>query len=183
MSIESFTAGVRVDTPIDDTPFNVGVDATWKASSGELDAVRVRVGFGDSKAPKGVESTTTQDWTMPDGSARQIELPRISAERREHDDATRTSVGVTITGAEEQLSTSPELTGKPSASLAVGTNGEDTAATLRATLAVQKLEINLTPGTEGVGAANKLTPNANDTNAGTLGSNNEALRGAVIVWP
>jgi hypothetical protein len=181
MSIESYSVGARVDTPFQDAPLNVSADATWKANMGALDSVRVLVGLGDTRAPKGVESKTQQAMTMADGSVRQIELPRISAERRADDNSTRTSLGVTVTGASAELLASPALKVQPSATVAVGSNGKDSAVTARATLGWPKFDTNVTLGKEGIGAAKTQPPN--DLNRNALKDNNDALRGAVIVRP
>jgi hypothetical protein len=183
MDLDSYTVGMRVDTPVHDTPFSVQADATFKAGSGALDAVRVRAQFGDTSPGKMVESTTTQAYTMADGSVRQIVMPRFSSEQRAKDDSTRVSVGATLSGTPVALSASSNPTLRPSVTLAVGSNGQDTAATVRASVGstTDNLETSITLGRDGFGAAKVKAPI--DTTAAALKDNNNELRGAVIVRP
>jgi hypothetical protein len=179
MSIESYSVGARVDTPYQDSSLNISADATWKANSGALDSVRVRVGLGDTQAPKGVESKTRQAMTMADGSVRQIELPRISAERRAEDNSTRASLGVSVTGA--STSVSPGLKVQPSVTVAVGSNGKESAVTARATVGVTKVDPSARQGNESIGPVKTQAPT--NLNQNPLKDSNDALRGAVIVRP
>jgi hypothetical protein len=183
MNLDSYTLGARVDTPLHDSTVSIEADATFKADSGALDGARVRVQFGDSSPPKMVESTTTQAWTMADGSVRQIEMPRFSSERLAQGERTRVSVAATLTGSPTAVSASSSPTLRPSVTVAVGTNGQAVASTVRASLgsSPDMLETSITLGRNGFGAVKGTGPIG--TTAAALKDNNDALRGAVIVRP
>jgi hypothetical protein len=115
-SIQSYAVGSQVNFPND---IAVGVNATGTPQGG-FDGVSVNVRIGDANKPRAIESTVTQNVTLADGSTRQIDLPRISAEPKP--DSTRASVGGTATFQATPLSSDPSLSIQPSVSAAVGTD-------------------------------------------------------------
>ena len=116
MSIESFALGAGVEYGDD-----VSVGAAVTATPGEgLDGFNVRLQVGNTNHPEGVESTVTQQWRMPDGSVRNIDLPRISA--KPEDKGERGSVGVTALF--EPVGEDAGVTVQPHVSLSAATNEE-----------------------------------------------------------
>lgn len=182
MDIESYTVGARIDAPINDTPANIGVDATWNGD-GAFDAIRARFGFGDPSTPNGIEGTATEPFVLLDGATRDVNLPTISAGESDEEESTRLSLGATLTGESISLSSEPDLSIKPSFSAAVGTDGRSSDATLRATLGVPENDASVTYGTDGFSAVFRQSPESLEgtrsnqstsaLNAGVLRENND----------
>lgn len=116
MSIESFALGAGVEYSDD---VSVGAAVTATPDEG-LDGFNVRLQVGNTNNPEGVESTVTQPWRMPDGSVRNIDLPRISA--KPEDEGERGSVGVTALF--EPVGEDAGVTVQPHVSLSAATNEE-----------------------------------------------------------
>jgi hypothetical protein len=119
MGVESYALGADVEYPND---ISIGGSITATPDKG-VDGINVGIQIGDTDAPEGVESTTTQQWRLLDGSVREIDLPRISAEKKDEDP--KASIGATAVF--EPVGEDTGVTAQPHVSLSAGTNtrGDD----------------------------------------------------------
>ncbi len=101
------------------------VDAQVNAANGVINGGQVNVSFG-SRPGEATPYTSTQQYTLPDGTVRDIELPGMRIERPDPG-VDRTAVGVTVTGNAQQVAGDPlNVTATPQASLAIGANANGT---------------------------------------------------------
>lgn len=108
-----------------------GQDSQWSVSAqvnavnGQLVGGQVNVQFGQRPGTP-TAYTTTQTYTLPDGTTRDIQMPGMRIERPDPG-VDRTAVGVTVTGSPQQVTGDPlNVTATPQASLAVGANANGT---------------------------------------------------------
>lgn len=101
------------------------VNAQVNAVNGQLVGGQVNVQFGQRPGTP-TAYTTTQTYTLPDGTTRDIEMPGMRI-HRDDPGVDRTAVGVTVTGSPQQVTGDPlNVTATPQASLAVGANANGT---------------------------------------------------------
>ncbi len=108
-----------------------GQDSQWSlnaevnAVNGQIVGGQVNVEFGQRPGTP-TAYTTTQTWTLPDGTTREIQMPGMRIERPDPG-VDRTAVGVTATGAPQQITGEPlNITATPQVGLAVGGNANGT---------------------------------------------------------
>ncbi len=108
-----------------------GQDSQWSLNA-EVNAVNGQIVGGQVNVEIGQRPgtptayTTTQTYTLPDGTTREIELPGMRIERPDPG-VDRTAVGVTATGTPQQITGDPlNVTATPQVGLAVGANANGT---------------------------------------------------------
>lgn len=108
-----------------------GQDSQWSlnaevnAANGQIVGGQVNVEFGQRPGTP-TAYTSTQTYTLPDGTTREIELPGMRIERPDPG-VDRTAVGVTATGSPQQVTGDPlNITATPQVGLAVGGNANGT---------------------------------------------------------
>lgn len=108
-----------------------GQDSQWSlnaevnAVNGQIVGGQVNVEFGQRPGTP-TAYTTTQTYTLPDGTTREIQMPGMRIERPDPG-VDRTAVGVTATGSPQQITGDPlNVTATPQVGLAVGGNANGT---------------------------------------------------------
>lgn len=151
--IEKVSAGLRqttsdggstsIDANLVDTPDGLkltgasaslvrptGRDTQWSVNAGVnvIDGrvfPEINVEFGQRPGTP-TAYTTTQTYTLPDGTTREIQMPGMRIERPDPG-VDRTAVGVTATGSPQQITGDPlNVTATPQVGLAVGGNANGT---------------------------------------------------------
>jgi hypothetical protein len=101
------------------------VNAQVNAVNGQIVGGQVNVEIGQRPGTP-TAYTTTQTYTLADGTTREIEMPGMRI-NRDDPGVDRTAVGVTVTGSPQQVTGDPlNVTATPQASLAVGANANGT---------------------------------------------------------